>query len=188
MCLHSFTLGVWAARTCSGGFRGAGSRRIWPGEVYPPSPRPVVRLPLGNLPALARTRSSAFSRGEGSVGPTGGGMSPGTFLLFPAWHRYRPLAEVGWDEWWVSFNGEMIDGWSASSSPRRAGGAANRATSRDSRPLQPLLERLRGELDQLPHPDCRRHAGNSLAPRPVSAAAEIGMRPADRPRPSRSLR
>src|SRR4029078_12942533 len=31
-------------------------------------------------------------------------------LVFPGvWHRFQPLAEVGWSERWLSFNGEMLD-------------------------------------------------------------------------------
>ena len=31
-------------------------------------------------------------------------------LLFPGvWHRYRPVAEVGWDEYWVSYNGPYVE-------------------------------------------------------------------------------
>ena len=31
-------------------------------------------------------------------------------LLFPGvWHRYRPLQTVGWDEYWVTFQGEDAD-------------------------------------------------------------------------------
>ena len=38
-------------------------------------------------------------------------VSPGNLiLLFPGdWHCYRPTPEVGWDEYWVSFSGEIID-------------------------------------------------------------------------------
>jgi len=32
------------------------------------------------------------------------------FFLFPGvWHRYRPLPEVGWEEYWVSFSGTHAD-------------------------------------------------------------------------------
>jgi AraC-like DNA-binding protein len=32
------------------------------------------------------------------------------FLLFPGvWHRYRPSAETGWEEFWVGFNGHYAD-------------------------------------------------------------------------------
>ncbi len=31
-------------------------------------------------------------------------------MVFPGeWHRYRPLREVGWDSYWVSFRGEIMD-------------------------------------------------------------------------------
>lgn len=32
------------------------------------------------------------------------------FLLFPGiWHRYKPLLHSGWEEYWVGFNGKLID-------------------------------------------------------------------------------
>jgi AraC-like DNA-binding protein len=32
------------------------------------------------------------------------------FLLFPnVWHRYRPLSESGWDEYWVECEGELLE-------------------------------------------------------------------------------
>jgi AraC-like DNA-binding protein len=36
---------------------------------------------------------------------------PGSImLLFPGqWHRYRPRKAIGWDEYWISFNGRHID-------------------------------------------------------------------------------
>lgn len=38
-------------------------------------------------------------------------VPPGSLLLlFPGeWHRYRPRREVGWDEFWISFQGRHID-------------------------------------------------------------------------------
>jgi AraC-like DNA-binding protein len=34
---------------------------------------------------------------------------PGSVLLIPPgrWHRYRPSARLGWNEYWISFNGEI---------------------------------------------------------------------------------
>ncbi len=30
-------------------------------------------------------------------------------VLFPqVWHRYRPLADTGWDEYWLEFNGDYV--------------------------------------------------------------------------------
>ena len=32
------------------------------------------------------------------------------FLLFPGvWHNYRPIPKIGWEEFWVSFNGPRAD-------------------------------------------------------------------------------
>jgi AraC-like DNA-binding protein len=32
------------------------------------------------------------------------------FLLFPnQWHRYRPLADTGWEEFWVGFHGHYVE-------------------------------------------------------------------------------
>jgi AraC-like DNA-binding protein len=38
-------------------------------------------------------------------------IEPGTvFLLFPGeWHRYKPLSESGWEEYWVGFKGTFAD-------------------------------------------------------------------------------
>lgn len=38
-------------------------------------------------------------------------FGPGTvLLLFPGvWHRYRPEQATGWEEYWVSFNGEQME-------------------------------------------------------------------------------
>ncbi|MGO9114056.1 MAG: helix-turn-helix domain-containing protein [Thermoguttaceae bacterium] len=44
------------------------------------------------------------SAGERKIGPGS------VILLFPGeWHRYRPLGEVGWEEFWLSYAGRQID-------------------------------------------------------------------------------
>jgi AraC-like DNA-binding protein len=53
-----------------------------------------------------------ITRGEGEFESGAAGAKPisgGTaILLFPGeWHRYRPRYEIGWDEYWLSFNGEV---------------------------------------------------------------------------------
>src|SRR5215469_8904932 len=37
-------------------------------------------------------------------------VRPGdVIVLFPhVWHRYQPLADTGWDEYWMEFDGEYI--------------------------------------------------------------------------------
>lgn len=40
-------------------------------------------------------------------------MSEGhMFLLFPGeWHTYRPNKNTGWNEYWIGFDGKIIDDW-----------------------------------------------------------------------------
>lgn len=55
-----------------------------------------------------------ISRGQGTFESRKGKIitvAPGTvFLVFPnEWHRYKPLKESGWEEFWVGFNGQFIE-------------------------------------------------------------------------------
>lgn len=52
--------------------------------------------------------------GEGQFESAAGGkqqITPGTvFLTFPNdWHRYRPTPQIGWQEYWIGFNGVVAD-------------------------------------------------------------------------------
>jgi AraC-like DNA-binding protein len=40
-------------------------------------------------------------------------IRPGqAYVLFPGiWHRYRPDSAVGWEEYWVIFSGNLLQGW-----------------------------------------------------------------------------
>ena len=53
-------------------------------------------------------------RGQGTFEskPTGKrSIDPGNVIfLFPdVWHRYRPIEEIGWDSYWVTFQGDYAD-------------------------------------------------------------------------------
>ena len=94
-------------------------------------------------------------RGEFESTPTGRvEIGAGTvFLLFPdVWHRYRPSPETGWDEYWVSFAGDLMDRLA-----QRGFFSAERAvlaTGVDEAILGPyrsLLQRLRGQVAGFPH-------------------------------------
>ncbi len=137
---------------------GAGCTSISPGEAYPPAQHPELyqlRWDTGRI--LPEYQVIYISRGRGifESAPTGGKeIAAGTIiLLFPGvWHRYRPLAEVGWDEWWVSFNGEVMDRLVEQRffSPERA---VLRTGLQDAilSPYKSLLARLRGEATGFPH-------------------------------------
>jgi AraC-like DNA-binding protein len=137
---------------------GAGCTSILPGEDYPPRPHPELyhlRWEAGRT--LPEYQVIYITRGKGvfESAPTGSKeISAGTvILLFPGvWHRYRPEKGVGWDEWWVSFNGEVMDRLVEQRffSPERAvlqTGLQGAILA----PYKLLLGRLRKELTGFPH-------------------------------------
>jgi AraC-like DNA-binding protein len=97
------------------GVIGAGFASIPPHTAYPPKGHPELyefRWQKGR--SLPEYQVLYVARGEGifeSSGTTRQPIQAGTILLvFPGvWHRYRPQRAVGWDEYWVSFNGEFMD-------------------------------------------------------------------------------
>ncbi len=62
----------------------------------------AARIPSSlRYPRPRRVRVRAVRRQGGGAG--------NAFLLFPGvWHRYRPIAEAGWDEYWISFGGDYV--------------------------------------------------------------------------------
>jgi AraC-like DNA-binding protein len=137
---------------------GAGCTSIAPGEDYPPKPHPeLYQLRWETGRTLPEYQVIYISRGKGlfESAPTGRQeISAGTIiLLFPGvWHRYQPEKSVGWDEWWVSFNGEVMDRLVQQRffSPTYA---VLSTGLRDAilAPYKSLLERLRKELTGFPH-------------------------------------
>jgi AraC-like DNA-binding protein len=93
---------------------GAGRVTIQPGERYPPSGHPTLYqfdwLRGRTLPEFQLVLVSNGA-GEFESEATGHVRFEGTTLIFVfpgVWHRYRPLAEVGWTERWFSCNGELL--------------------------------------------------------------------------------
>jgi AraC-like DNA-binding protein len=137
---------------------GAGRTSIPPGEPYPPTNHPELydfRWETGRT--LPEYQVIYITRGEGvfESAPTGSkSISPGTIiLLFPGvWHRYRPQPETGWDEHWVSFNGQIMDSLVEQKffSPDHAV-LATGLQDAILTPYESLLDRLNGELTGFPH-------------------------------------
>ncbi len=137
---------------------GAGCTFIPPGQPYPPKSHPELyhfRWETGRT--LPEYQVIYITGGEGlfESAPTGGKrILPGTvMLLFPGvWHRYRPQPDTGWQEYWVSFNGEVMDRL-----VEQKFFAADRAVIATGlqdailAPFQSLLGRLRGEQTGFPH-------------------------------------
>jgi AraC-like DNA-binding protein len=94
---------------------GAGYTSIPPDTTYPPRKHPkLYALSWQKGRTLPEYQAIYITRGEGEFEspPTGRcTVGPGSMIvLFPGvWHRYRPTRSVGWDEHWVSFNGDIAD-------------------------------------------------------------------------------
>lgn len=137
---------------------GAGCTSIPPGREYPPQTHPeLYQFDWTSGRTLPEYQAIYITRGEGvfESAPTGvQQIAPGTIIfLFPGvWHRYRPLPEAGWDEWWVGFNGEVMDRLVARKffAPARALLATGMQKSILA-PFESLLDRLRGEQTGFPH-------------------------------------
>jgi AraC-like DNA-binding protein len=137
---------------------GAGCTSILPGDPYPPKNHPELydfRWESGRT--LPEYQMIYITGGQGifDSAPTGKqDIAAGTvILLFPGiWHRYRPEPKTGWDEHWVSFNGEIMDRLVAQKffAPEYA---LHVTGLQDAilAPFQSLLERLRCELTGFPH-------------------------------------
>lgn len=93
-----------------------GKQVINPGDPYPPSNHPsryLFSMERGRV--LAEYQLVYLTEGEGrfvsaSI-PKEEHVSRGTmFLLFPGErHAYCPLPETGWTEYWIGFNGPLVD-------------------------------------------------------------------------------
>ena len=94
---------------------GAGHAVIDRGSAYPPPGHPeLYDFKWSQGRSLPEYSVVYIVAGEGIfesdvTGPLR--INTGTaLLLFPGvWHRYRPEKKVGWEEFWVSFNGEQMD-------------------------------------------------------------------------------
>jgi len=94
---------------------GAGRAVIRPGEKYPPSGHPTLyqfdwsrgrTLPEYQLVMITDGAGEFESEATGRVQIDGVAL----LIVFPGvWHRFRPSAEVGWQERWISFNGEVLN-------------------------------------------------------------------------------
>jgi AraC-like DNA-binding protein len=93
---------------------GLGRARIHPGERYPPHGHPVLyqfdwargrTLPEFQMLLLTGGAGEFESEATGNVQFEGSAL----LFLFPGvWHRYRPDPRIGWEERWISYNGEML--------------------------------------------------------------------------------
>jgi AraC-like DNA-binding protein len=96
---------------------GAGHATTEPNQSYPPQVHPRGydfkwekgrRLEEFGLLYLVRGRGTFESQHQPSTSLEFGQAA----ILFPGeWHRYRPDPATGWEEYWVTFGGSIVEGW-----------------------------------------------------------------------------
>ena len=93
-----------------------GCQVIGPGESYPPANHPSRYLfseERGRVLDEYQLLYIAEGQGRFRSASTGRWLpvrAGSMFLLFPGeWHSYRPLTETGWKEYWIGFEGPVID-------------------------------------------------------------------------------
>lgn len=94
-----------------------GNQIISENEVYPPQNHPTRYLfNTQNGRILNEYQLLYITKGKGTFTSKSAGVhqvSEGQMiLLFPGeWHTYRPDKSTGWNEYWIGFNGKIIDDW-----------------------------------------------------------------------------
>lgn len=99
---------------------GAGRELIGPRQVYPqPSHPDLYTFGWDRGRILPEYQLLYIHSGEGEFESKATGrckILPGTLLwLIPdVWHRYRPDNRTGWEQLWISFNGQLTHLWQRS--------------------------------------------------------------------------
>lgn len=93
---------------------GAGRFVSAPGDKYPPTGHPTLyNFEWRRGRTLPEFQILLFTDCAGEFESEGTGLArfddSALVILFPGiWHRYRPMAERGWTERWLSFSGELV--------------------------------------------------------------------------------
>ena len=94
-----------------------GKQIISENEVYPPQIHPTRYLfNTRNGRILNEYQLLYITKGKGTFISKSAGAHQvyegSMFLLFPGeWHTYMPEINTGWNEYWIGFDGKIIDDW-----------------------------------------------------------------------------
>ena len=94
-----------------------GHQVISENEAYPPQVHPTRYLfNIENGRILNEYQLLYITKGRGMFSSESSGRSQVKegymFLLFPGeWHTYRPDPGTGWNEYWIGFDGRVMDEW-----------------------------------------------------------------------------
>lgn len=96
---------------------GAGWSRVSPGSTYPQKGHPeLYDFTWRSGRVLPEFQFVFISDGAGEFETAETGLQDiqaGTMLILQpdTWHRYRPIRERGWTEFWISVNGDLMYDW-----------------------------------------------------------------------------
>ena len=96
---------------------GAGWSQVAPGSKYPHKGHPeLYDFSWHSGRVLPEFQFVLISDGSGEFESTETGHQPiqaGTMLILQpdTWHRYRPQKDIGWTEFWISVNGDLVHDW-----------------------------------------------------------------------------
>ncbi len=96
---------------------GAGWSRVSPGNAYPHRGHPeLYDFTWRSGRVLPEFQFVFIADGAGEFETEQGGhqsVKAGSMLILQpdTWHRYRPIKDVGWTEYWISVNGDLMHDW-----------------------------------------------------------------------------
>ncbi|MDR0404067.1 MAG: AraC family transcriptional regulator [Treponema sp.] len=92
----------------------AGNVEVPPNTSYPPykDEHPAVFRTVAQGRILSEFHIIYIIEGQGTFETQGKtyAVNPGSVLFLPPgiWHRYRPVPDIGWHEYWVGFKGSFV--------------------------------------------------------------------------------
>lgn len=96
---------------------GAGWSQVSPGSTYPHKGHPeLYDFTWRSGRVLPEFQFVFISEGSGEFESRETGLldiQAGTMLILQpdSWHRYRPVKDKGWTEFWISVNGDLMHDW-----------------------------------------------------------------------------
>ena len=104
----------WGLAINSVGYQSISKNEVYPPQIHPT--RYLFNTDTGRI--LNEYQLLYITKGEGTFTSKTAGtleLKEGyMFLLFPGeWHTYRPHSNTGWNEYWIGFNGKIMEQWVA---------------------------------------------------------------------------
>jgi AraC-like DNA-binding protein len=104
----------WGLAINSVGYQSISKNEVYPPQIHPT--RYLFNTDTGRI--LNEYQLLYITKGEGTFVSRSAGSNEVKegymFLLYPGeWHTYRPNKNTGWNEYWIGFNGRIMEQWIA---------------------------------------------------------------------------